>query len=337
MPGQWPEAWQAIWSENIESYSHVALLTLVVYDYFLRFDQEVECIWKRKWSLTTALYIIVCYFGMFAVVASMLLSFSMEMTGERCLRLYLAYQVVGLFVIAALQAISIIRIHALYNRSRTVLYILLGLFILEQVTIVTTISVLYAMKDNISSIDLSLGGVYECNISDSAPMFVWMNLTNCIAVAVFEVVMVSMALYRIWLHLELVRNDRRSLKLSASAEPSSWAALFKNLLAVVIRDNILYFVLIFVFDGIKAATLDPSPAVQGITMSATVFESAVAFMQGFLVCMIGPYLVLSLRRHRAVSYVYSQSEEGTEGTQSNVTTMRFREGNAELLSLTEAV
>ncbi|EIW76832.1 hypothetical protein CONPUDRAFT_146553 [Coniophora puteana RWD-64-598 SS2] len=228
-------------------------------------------------------------------------------------------------------------VYLLLPLFKTVLYILLGLFILEQITIVTTISVLYAMKDNISSIDLSLGGVYECNISDSAPMFVWMNLTNCIAVAVFEVVMVSMALHRIWLHLELVRNDRRNLKMSASAESSSWTALFKNLLAVVIRDNILYFVLIFVFDGIKAATLDPSPAVQGITVSATVFESAVAFMQGFLVCMIGPYLVLSLRKHHAVSYVCSQSGEQTEDAQSNVTTMRFRERDAESLSLTEAV
>ncbi|KIJ62719.1 hypothetical protein HYDPIDRAFT_41847 [Hydnomerulius pinastri MD-312] len=60
---------------------HVAQLTrmcqmapyvVMLYDHLLTFDQEVELVWKRSWTLSTVLYVILRYAGgMFGLVSAM--------------------------------------------------------------------------------------------------------------------------------------------------------------------------------------------------------------------------------------------------------------------------
>ncbi|KAL4081339.1 hypothetical protein V8B97DRAFT_1922020 [Scleroderma yunnanense] len=42
---------------------HLAISIVLVYEYFLTLDQEVEFIWKQRWRPSSALYIFVRYFG----------------------------------------------------------------------------------------------------------------------------------------------------------------------------------------------------------------------------------------------------------------------------------
>ncbi|KAG2069372.1 hypothetical protein BDR04DRAFT_1101665 [Suillus decipiens] len=46
-----------------QSYWFVAAGVVVVYDWVLTFGQEIELIWRQRWSLMTVLYLVIRYIG----------------------------------------------------------------------------------------------------------------------------------------------------------------------------------------------------------------------------------------------------------------------------------
>jgi len=70
-----PELWPLISGYRVYSYFVVASSVAVVYDWALNFGQEIELIWRRRWSLMTVLYIIVRYTGLLFSAAAMLSCF----------------------------------------------------------------------------------------------------------------------------------------------------------------------------------------------------------------------------------------------------------------------
>ncbi|KAG1739047.1 hypothetical protein EDB19DRAFT_872104 [Suillus lakei] len=107
----------------------VAIMTIVSYDYVLQFEKEVQFVWGRRWTVMTCLYLVVRYFGLFLAIVSACwggLSYMSEAVSypvivmmQWCFSIY--------FCLA--EVILIWRIYALYNQSKPILYVLLGLFI----------------------------------------------------------------------------------------------------------------------------------------------------------------------------------------------------------------
>ncbi|KIM61537.1 hypothetical protein SCLCIDRAFT_876481 [Scleroderma citrinum Foug A] len=59
---------------RMQSETRVAVTVLLCYEYILTLDQEIEVIWKRRWNLSTALYVFVRYFGtLYNVTATVLM------------------------------------------------------------------------------------------------------------------------------------------------------------------------------------------------------------------------------------------------------------------------
>ncbi|KAG1791588.1 uncharacterized protein HD556DRAFT_1445221 [Suillus plorans] len=52
-----PTWWPVINSNRISSYVAVASVIIVMYDWVLTFGQEVELVWRQRWSLMTAMYL----------------------------------------------------------------------------------------------------------------------------------------------------------------------------------------------------------------------------------------------------------------------------------------
>lgn len=67
-----PEWWPLINSYRLCSYFLVASFTAVVYDWALTFGQELELIWKQRWSHMTILYLSVRYAGLPYAIAIVL-------------------------------------------------------------------------------------------------------------------------------------------------------------------------------------------------------------------------------------------------------------------------
>ncbi|OAX37273.1 hypothetical protein K503DRAFT_783740 [Rhizopogon vinicolor AM-OR11-026] len=113
-----PIWWPLIDYYHVHSFSVVACFIIVLYDWVLTFGEEVELIWRQRWSLMTGLYISVRYTGMAYTVKSSV-SFI-----ERC----------SVAVNILLGVIMIIRLHAMYQQSRKILIFLGVIFLGVQVT-----------------------------------------------------------------------------------------------------------------------------------------------------------------------------------------------------------
>ncbi|KAG1898361.1 uncharacterized protein F5891DRAFT_1191044 [Suillus fuscotomentosus] len=58
-----PAWWSAINAYSLGSYFIVAAFVAVMYDWSLTFGQEVELIWRQRWSLMTVMYLGTRYLG----------------------------------------------------------------------------------------------------------------------------------------------------------------------------------------------------------------------------------------------------------------------------------
>lgn len=58
-----PSWWPIINANLIGSYFTAASSVALIYDWALTFGQEIELIWKRRWSLVTVLYLNLRYIG----------------------------------------------------------------------------------------------------------------------------------------------------------------------------------------------------------------------------------------------------------------------------------
>ncbi|KAG2137664.1 hypothetical protein BD769DRAFT_1637996 [Suillus cothurnatus] len=125
-----------LWNDNIS----VATITLISYDYLLLLDKEIQYVWKRPWSRMSILYLIVRYFGL---VLALLWGFSLgggllympeSATILSCLwngaipHIVVLHKHIARTEFAS-TVILIWRLYALYNRSKLLLRILLGLFL----------------------------------------------------------------------------------------------------------------------------------------------------------------------------------------------------------------
>ncbi|KAG1798135.1 uncharacterized protein HD556DRAFT_223037 [Suillus plorans] len=59
-----PTLWSSINAYSLSSYFVVAAFAAVMYDWSLTFGQEVELIWRQRWSLMTVMYLSARYLGM---------------------------------------------------------------------------------------------------------------------------------------------------------------------------------------------------------------------------------------------------------------------------------
>ncbi|KAG2335679.1 hypothetical protein BDR05DRAFT_313448 [Suillus weaverae] len=58
-----PSLWALINWNIVFSYWTVAAGAVVVYDWVLTLGQEIELIWRQRWSLMTVLYLVIRYIG----------------------------------------------------------------------------------------------------------------------------------------------------------------------------------------------------------------------------------------------------------------------------------
>ncbi|KIJ64936.1 hypothetical protein HYDPIDRAFT_28282 [Hydnomerulius pinastri MD-312] len=103
---------------QFNNYVSVGIVAAVSYDYILTFLQEVEYIWLRPWTLMSMMFLVIRYFGLTAAMSYIDTSFINESVNWA-----------NLFFKAVADLVMILRIHAMYNRSRLVLGILLAVYI----------------------------------------------------------------------------------------------------------------------------------------------------------------------------------------------------------------
>ncbi|KAF8452865.1 hypothetical protein L210DRAFT_3639310 [Boletus edulis BED1] len=102
----------------LNNYLSLAGVTIVVYDYILNFSREIEYVWLRPWTWVSTMFVVVRYIGLCWII------------------IFTLYAVSGWAFIVFLSAtdlILILRVYAMWNRSRTILSILLFIYVPQNI------------------------------------------------------------------------------------------------------------------------------------------------------------------------------------------------------------
>ncbi|KAG1798975.1 uncharacterized protein HD556DRAFT_164785 [Suillus plorans] len=155
----------------------VAAGIVVVYDWVLTLGQEIELIWRQRWSLMTMLYLIIRYIGILYSVVNLLQTMrSVSLTDAvsvlqpshsnpintlicRGATMYYATDGTIVALTAMLGVIMIARLHAMYQGSRTMLIFLVIIFLAVNITCGVIAAI--GLNDTVAEESI-LSGTYIC-------------------------------------------------------------------------------------------------------------------------------------------------------------------------------
>jgi len=121
------------------NYSSLVINTVMVYDYILTFSTEIEYIWNKPWTRMSTLFVIVRYIGLCSfIISSSLGSSFIPGPVNLCGVLYVTCAWTICLYIFVVDLLMILRLWAMYNRSKIILSILLSSYLGE--IILSTIS-----------------------------------------------------------------------------------------------------------------------------------------------------------------------------------------------------
>jgi len=240
-------------------FSTFASLAFLVYDHVLTLDAEIEFVWRRAWSFGKVMFIFNRYFGLAVLAFNSIVHFYHSPTHSQFCEIFRAWT--GIAVMLAVMSAEVIlmaRIYAVYDRSKRVLIIMAVLF---AVNIMSSAMIIFlSPPGGTRSPPKALPG---CFVVDQAASF----FICWIPAFTFETILFSMMLYRGWGTLT--------------------GKLSSPLMNVVIRDSIVYFIIIFAALFANCLTWALSPQTFNVELSGcwTIASS----------CAFGSRLLLNIR------------------------------------------
>ncbi|KAG1794637.1 uncharacterized protein HD556DRAFT_419811 [Suillus plorans] len=154
-----PSLWPLIYSYRIISYVVVAASTAVVYNWTLTIRQEVELIWRQRWSLMTVLYLTLRSAGiLFCVLSILSTNQSISLTDKVSTILAFTQAWTSFVVYIMLGVIVIARLHAMYH-SRKMLIFLVIVFMVVTIACGLVIGI---VGMNFQYGETVLSGTYQC-------------------------------------------------------------------------------------------------------------------------------------------------------------------------------
>ncbi|KAG2127635.1 uncharacterized protein EDB93DRAFT_1332637 [Suillus bovinus] len=277
-----PTWWPTIRAYNFSSYFVSAALVGVTYDWVLTFGQEVELVWRQRWSLMTVLYLSVRYLGIVFAAVIMLGGIQViPLTDTVSFIMYAVRDWMSVLVFAMLWVIMITRLYAMYQRSRKILIYLVVTFLAVNIFtgVVTLMITLHASAEA-----LILSGTYQCSLryaKDSLlDSIAWMLTT------VWEVLALCLAG---WIAIKRFRELRQH-----SAE-----GIIEDCFTVLMKTHVLYFASFIAVSCLQLIINFSSIPSREYSVDAQLY---VGFLQIFSVVqmfVLGPRLIISIREYHA--------------------------------------
>ncbi|KII95798.1 hypothetical protein PLICRDRAFT_229406 [Plicaturopsis crispa FD-325 SS-3] len=194
-------------------------LSAAVYDHVLTFDEEVEFIWRKNWSYSKIIFLVLRYFGEALMILNTAVFTSVtdvqSVLAVSCRHFFTFQAWSSSVIIWAMQIVLQWRIHALYGGSRIVIVLLSACFGAEVASNVIILSLFMAGKPE----QIELGPV-QCAFVAVPPYY----FGYWVAIICFETVLFLLAL---WIGIQHVR------------QVGTWSA--SHILHVLLRDSLSYF------------------------------------------------------------------------------------------------
>ncbi|KAG1734560.1 hypothetical protein EDD22DRAFT_359665 [Suillus occidentalis] len=296
-----PSWWPYIDAHFSFSYWIVAAGVVVAYDWVLTVGQEIELIWRQRWSLMTVLYLVIRYIGISYSVVNVL-AFMPLVSLTDAVSNILDYIInwTNVVMAAMLGVIMIARLYAMYQGSRTMLSFLVIIFlavniacvVLGVITLKTIVwGKFYLLSCRTQLIgqtpeEVILSGIRLCDYSYEGDVqllisMVWMLNT------IWEVFALCLS---VWIAVKHFRDLRR-LGLSTG---STIGDCFR----VLMKSHVLYFASFAGVTCLELIYLSPVVSNSNSIGSRILngFFSVFTFVQMFV---LGPRLILSVREYHA--------------------------------------
>ncbi|KAG1797251.1 hypothetical protein EV424DRAFT_1546683 [Suillus variegatus] len=306
-----PIWWPYISFVILLSYWTVAAGIVVVYDWILTLGQEIELIWRQRWSLMTVLYLTIRYIGMpysvvnlLQIMPSVLLtdavsilqpSHSHPINTLMC-RGNITYHAINgtiLAMNAMLGVIMIARLHAMYQGSRTMLVFLVIIFL--AVNIACGVITIIVLVDSVGE-EFILSGMHACfsavGYNQLLLSLFWILNT------VWEVLALCLS---VWVAVKHFRELRR-------LGPSTGSTI-GDCFRVLIQSHVLYFASFVGVSFLQLALLFPKIS-NSSSIGFSVLGGAVQILSVARMFVLGPRLILSVREYHAKLVARSDTEFG---------------------------
>ncbi|KAG1798974.1 uncharacterized protein HD556DRAFT_1525444 [Suillus plorans] len=288
-----PSWWPTINLNIFFSYWNVAAGVVVVYDCVLTLGQEIELIWRQRWSLMTVLYLTVhtLYWNTVLCCLSSV-KYAIDIADGCSAITYYAINGTTVTLIAMLGVIVISRLHAMYQGSRKMLIFLVIVFL--AVNIACGVMTAITLNDTVLE-EAILSGTYMCSYvfgGDEQLLIsmVWMLNT------VWEVLALCLS---VWVAVKHFRELRR-------LGPST-GSIIGDCFTVLIQSHVLYFAS---FVGVSCLQLTLlSPEIWNSNSIVTlILAGALQILLVVQLFVLGPRLILGVREYHAKLVAYSDAE-----------------------------
>ncbi|KAF7370936.1 hypothetical protein MSAN_00727600 [Mycena sanguinolenta] len=114
----------------------VAALTAVVLEHLVNFPDEVNLVWKSRFSIANVAYICIRYFTLFVLCIDLSFMLRAEWSDHTCQAFLLGEMVLSTVIVVFADAILVFRVWILYGRSRVLLYVMVPLIIAEIIAMI---------------------------------------------------------------------------------------------------------------------------------------------------------------------------------------------------------
>jgi len=200
--------------------TYLCCAVLIVYEYLLQLDSEVEYFWERRWSPAKVLFLWSRYYGLVFNISNAAVFVQKQPSFDLCLRFF-HWQNIGASVqIITTQLILELRIWAMYGNSWKMLVLLLLLIAGEAVAL----GIIFGIpRTDLVATNHPLNGVYICADGDPTNGKHW-ETYFWLASLMVDLVLFCLALWKAWEH--------------RSNPPS-------RLMKEVVLQSVLYFLAIF--------------------------------------------------------------------------------------------
>ncbi|CAL1699206.1 unnamed protein product [Somion occarium] len=143
-PELYDDAVTIYYSFSATTFSYAAVVCLILYDHLLTINEEINCIWRRKFSVASAIFVINRYL-LLALALIIGLEFMQESNNSilvsRCRALDITANAIGYVLSATFAAFTVLRIYAILERSISAAIILATvntLFLVATIIFITT-------------------------------------------------------------------------------------------------------------------------------------------------------------------------------------------------------
>ncbi|KAG2048720.1 hypothetical protein BDR06DRAFT_962296 [Suillus hirtellus] len=274
-----PALWPAINANRLYSYFVVAAFVGVTYDWALTLGQEVELVWRQRWSLVTVLYLSVRYLGIVFAALTMLLNVpTISLTGTQCWIMSAIWNWTGIMAFAMLWIIIITRLYAMYQRSRKIL-ILLIVTLLANAICIGVAAVIITV--HASAEEFYLSGTYQCSIGFGGDLplltaVIWILST------VWEVFTLCLA---VWIAIKHFRELRQ--------HPTG--GIIVDCFTVLMKTHVLYFASFVAVSCLQLIV----PRLSTDSLDVQIYSGCLRILGVVQMFVLGPRLILGVREFNA--------------------------------------